>query len=234
MMSPDRRAALAAGVLFIIASVAALLASAIENPVLTGTSYLAKIAVHTSRVSAGGFLELIEAGTSVGIAIALYPVLRKRSEALAVGAVTLRAVEAAMYAVGGVITLSMLYLARQDPTALGGGEVRAIGDALTGVHQNAILAGALAYMTGALMYYWVFWRSRLVPRWLSGWGIVAEVPLLAACLLAAFGHSPVTSYTILAAPIAVQEYVLAAWLIFRGFAPSATQPDTLTGPAPAA
>jgi hypothetical protein len=135
-----------------------------------------------------------------------------------------------MYAVSGVITLSLLYLARQHApaTALSDAGMRAIGDALIGVHQSANLAGAYAYIAGALMYYSVFYRFRLVPRWLTGWGIAAELPLLTACLLATFGHTPVTSYTLLILPIAIQEYVLAAWLIFKGFTPSATQPGTLT------
>jgi hypothetical protein len=230
IMPPERRAALTAGALFIIASVAALLAGAVEHPVLTGTDYLLKIAGNPGQVAAGGLLELIEAGTSVGIAISLYPVLSKRSEGLALGAVALRTVEAAMYAVSGVITLSLLYLVRQHApaTALSDAGMRVIGDALIGVHQSATLVGAYAYIAGALMYYSVFYRFRLVPRWLTGWGIAAEFPLLTACLLATFGHTPVTSYTLLILPIAIQEYVLAAWLIFKGFTPSATQPGTLT------
>jgi hypothetical protein len=218
VMTPDRRAALTAGVLFIIASVAALLAyTVIEHPVLTGTGYLAKIAQSTGRVYAGALLELVAAGTSVGIAISLYPVLRKRSEGLAMGAVAFRALEAAMYGAGAVITLSLLYLARQHAAAPGNGGIQVIGDSLTGVRQNAILAGVFAYITGALMYYCVFYRSRLVPRWLAGWGIAAVLPMLAACLSSGFTGTPVTSYTILALPIAVQEIVLAAWLIARGF-----------------
>jgi len=235
MMSPDRRAALTAGALFIIASVAALVASAVEHPVLTGTDYLAKIAENAGRVSAGGLLEFIEAGTSVGIAVALYPVLRQRSEGLALGAVALRTLEAAMYAVSGVITLSLLYLARQHApaTALSDAGIQPIGDALTGVRQGATLAGAYAYIAGALMYYSVFYRYRLVPRWLTGWGIAAEFSLLTACLLATFGRTPVTSYTLLILPIAIQEYVVAAWLILKGFAPSAPRPGTPTGQVPA-
>ena len=103
---------------------------------------------------------------------------------------------------------------RQPPLAMAGSR---IGDALTGVRQDAILAGVFAFIPGALMYSYVLYRSRLVPRWLSGWGIAAGFPMLIACLSAAFSHTPVTSYTILILPIAVQEMVLAAWLIFRGF-----------------
>ena len=121
-----------------------------------------------------------------------------------------------MYTVGAVITLSLLTVARQyaQATALSHGGIRGIGRS-TGVREDAILAGVFAFVVGALMYYYVLYRSRLVPRWLSGWGIAAGFPILIACLLALFSHTAVTSYTILILPIAVQEMVLAAWLIFR-------------------
>ena len=63
-MAPDRRAAVTAGVLFIVATAASLLSTAVEHPVLTGTDYLTRIAENTSRVSAGGLLELVAAGRS--------------------------------------------------------------------------------------------------------------------------------------------------------------------------
>jgi hypothetical protein len=83
------------------------------------------------------------------------------------------------------------------------------------------------------MCYSVLYRTRLVPRWLSAWGIAAELPMLIACLLAAFGRTPVTSYTALVLPIAVQEIALAAWLILRGFSSPATQAPA-AGPLSAA
>jgi hypothetical protein len=224
-----------AGALLIAATAASLASSAVEHPVLAGMAILAKVPANAGRVSAGGLTELVAAAASAGIAIALYPVLRKRSEGLALGAVVFRAIEAVMYAVGAVITLSLPGVARQyaQAAAPGRGGIQAIGDALTDVRQDAILAGVLAYILGALMYYCVLYRSRLVPRWLTGWGIAAEVPMLAACLSAAFTHTAVTSYTILILPIAVQEIALAAWLILRGFGPHAAQARAVAGPAPA-
>jgi len=220
-MTPERRASVSAGVLFIAGTATSLASSAVEHPVLTGTGYLTRITENTGRVSTGGLLELLAAGASAGIAVALYPVLRARSESLALGAVVFRALEAVMYAVGAVLTLSLLTVARyyEQASGPGRGALQQIGDALTGVRDAAILAGVFAYVLGALMYYCLLYRTRLLPRWLTGWGIAAEAPMLAACFAALFGHSPVTSFTLLIVPIAVQEMVLAAWLLAKGFAP---------------
>jgi hypothetical protein len=55
----------------------------------------------------------------------------------------------------------------------------------------------------ALSYYALFYRSRLVPRWLSGWGMAGAVLLLmTACLLALFSDNSVTGYTLVILPIA--------------------------------
>jgi hypothetical protein len=93
----------------------------------------------------------------------------------------------------------------------------------------------LAFGLGALMYYWVFYRSRLVPRWLSAWGLVAITSLMASGLLVMLGLAEPMSTTqvVLALPIGVQEMVLAIWLIARGFDTRAIAAAPATASAPA-
>jgi hypothetical protein len=81
----------------------------------------------------------------------------------------------------------------------------------------------LVFGLGALMYYLVFYRSRLVPRWLSAWGLVAIASLMVSGLLVMLRLTEPMSTTqvVLALPIAVQEMVMAVWLIAKGFNPSA-------------
>lgn len=82
----------------------------------------------------------------------------------------------------------------------------------------------IVFCLGALMFYYVLYRSRLVPRWLSGWGLLAAVPYLAEGLLDMLDLvSPLsTVVTVMDLPLAAQEMVLAVWLIAKGFNPSAT------------
>jgi len=217
-MDTDRRTALMAGVLFIIATLASLVGTAIEQPVLQGTDYLT-VAGTASGLSAGAIAELVAAGTSAGIAIALYPMLRRWSSGLALGSVVFRAMEALLYTVGTVALVAITQIGRasQALDAADGRVMRAMADALMSVRQEAILAGVFAFTIGSLMYYVTFYRSRLIPRWLSGWGILAVILMLVACVLALFSGAPVQTYVPLIVPIALQEMVLAVWLIVRGF-----------------
>lgn len=86
--------------------------------------------------------------------------------------------------------------------------------------------GVLAFCTGATLYYLVCYRSQLIPRWLSVWGLAGTALGLAAGLLVLFQSIAVPSGTqvVLSLPIGVQEMVLAVWLIVKGFSPKAKAP----------
>jgi hypothetical protein len=220
-MNSTRKFAVTTGVVFIIATVAVLLAGVLV-PDLTGADYLTSLSANANQVDAGALLYLIGAFASVGIAISMYPVLKERNAGLALGSVVFRTLEAAFYMVEIVILLSLLTLGQQFTTA-GAAErtlLQAIGNSLLGVHDHAMLLAVFAFSLGAFLYYYLFFQTRLIPRWLSGWGIVAIILMLAACLLALFSGNLVTSYIPLAAPIGLQEMVLAVWLIAKGFNPS--------------
>jgi len=221
IVNSTRRTAIATGALFIVATIAALAAAALE-PALTGTDYLTGVANHPHRLAAAALLYLIAAGTSVGITIALYPLLKKINAALALGSVVFRTIEAVFYTAAVVSLLSILPLGQHLATAPTDSRapIHAIADSLLSMRDHSTLAGVFAFCVGGLMYYTLFYRSRLVPRWLSGWGMAGALLMMTACLLALFSNSPVTGYALLILPILVQELVLAVWLLGKGFSPS--------------
>lgn len=229
-MDADRKAALSAGVLFITATAASIAGTALTSPVLNGTSYLTKVSSSSNQISGGALLQLIAAFASAGIAISLYPVLKRWSASLALGSVVFRAIEAVMYTAGVVSLLSLVTLGRQFTGAAAADRpaLQVVGDSMLAVQAQAGLAGVFAFCLGAVMYYYLFYQSRLIPRWLSGWGIVAIALMLVACVLALYSHSPITGYVILALPIAVQEMVLAVWLIAKGFDSAALESPPAT------
>jgi hypothetical protein len=221
VVSSARKTSIATGALFVIATVAALAAAAVE-PALTGTGHLIGVAQHPHRLATAALLYLIAAGTSAGIAIALYPLLKKINPAVALGAVVFRTIEAVFYTAAVVSLLSILPLARQFVAAPTGdrGQLHVLAGLLLSVRDHSTLAGVFAFSAGALLYYDLLYRTRLVPRWLSGWGTAGALLMMAACLSALFSDRPVTGYTILILPIAVQELVLAGWLLVKGFNPT--------------
>ncbi len=210
------------GVIFIIATVASLVATTL-TPVQTGTDYLTQFSAHTNQVAVGALLYLVSFFASAGIAIAMYPVMKRSNAGLALGSVVFRAIEATFYMVGLVCLLSLPALGQQFTTAGAAdrASLQVIGDSLVSVHDYAALVGVFAFCLGAFMYYYLFFQSRLIPRWLAGFGIVAIILMMVACVLALFSGNLITSYIPLAFPIFLQEMVLAVWLIVKGFNPSA-------------
>ncbi len=224
-MNTTRKTAVIAGVVFIIATVAGLLAGVLEGvfgPVLTGADYLTSLSANANQVTAGALLYIIGYFASAGIAVVMYPVLKKWNAGLALGSVVFRTIEAAFYMVGLVCLLSLLTLGQQFTTAGAADRtsLQAIGGSLVSVGDHAGLLAVFAFCLGAFLYYYLFFQTRLIPRWLSGWGIAAIILMLAACVLALFSDNPVTGYILLAFPIILQEMVLAVWLIVEGFNPS--------------
>lgn len=220
----DRRTALCAGVLFITATVANVIGTGLSRSLLETPYYLVGVAHHANRVATGALLELIAAGASAGIAISLYPVLKRWGASLALGSVVFRTAEAVMYMISVVCLLSLLALSQRFTSAVPAdpASFRTAGDAFLDVREQAALVGVFAFSVGGLLYSYLFYRSRLVPRWLSGWGIGAVILMFLACLLALFRQEELTTYTILALPLGVQEMVLAVWLIAKGFSTPAT------------
>ncbi len=221
-MNTTRKIAVITGVVFIIATVTPLIAATL-TPDLTDTEYLARFFENKNQVATGALLYLIGYLACATIGVVMYSVLKQLNAGLALGSVIFRTLEAAFYLIGLVCLLSLPSLGQQL-TAVGAANrplLQAIGDSLVRVHDYAGLVGVFAFCLGALMYYTLFFQTRLIPRWLSGFGIVAIILMLTACVLSLFSGNRITSYIPLAFSILIQEMVLAVWLIVKGFNSSA-------------
>lgn len=212
--------AIAAGVLFIACSAASILSIVPLGAAVGAPVDFAKLAANDNRVVLTALIEFIWAATGMGIAIALYPVLRKFNPALALGSVAGRAVENVFVLVGALSLLGLLTVSQQAAGSAVPSSFQALGDALVAVRDwvHGFVA-LIPFGIGVFMYYVVLYRSRLVPRWLSGWGLVAVVLSVVATLYAGFtqefGFTTVNN--VLNIPMGIQEMVLAVWLIVKGF-----------------
>jgi len=234
MTSSDKTRARWVGIFFITATLAGILSAATAGPV-NATEYLAEIAGNETSVIIGALCSLIMAAAVVAIAVAAYPVLRRHGEALALGYVAARIVEAMLFILTVFSWLLLVRLSQEftgatsaDRALYGtiGGLLQSVGDWVGHVVLDVVVA-PLHY----LIFYSLLYRSRIVPRWLSAWGLIGIPAWLIAGILAMSGHDPASALpVILNLPIAVNEMVLAVWLIVKGFNTSAatTEPVAAT------
>jgi len=221
-----RKIAIIVGVLFIIATGADILSFPFLAP-MNATNYLVDVSANGGLVATGALLLFIGGAAAIGIAISLYPVLRKYNEGLALGAVGFRTVEGVLWFVSVrglllLITLSQQFVKAGAPDAsyfqtLG---VLVLAELPGGV---ATVGSGLAFSIGCLLYYIIFYRTKLVPRWISVWGLVAAILTMSSFVLTILGLiAPFSTErdVLTALPMLPQEMVLAVWLIVKGFNPS--------------
>ena len=171
-------------------------------------------------VLVGGVLEIIVGLAGIGTAVALYPVLKRQNQAVALGFVGTRIVEAsAIFA--GVVSLLTLVTLRQAGV---GAEGLVTGRALVALYERFFLGQSLMPVMNAVLLGSLLYRSRLVPRILPVLAFIAAPVLLVATLAAMFGiigrASAVAGLTSI--PIALWEFSLGVWLVVKGFNPSAS------------
>jgi hypothetical protein len=223
-MNSYRNSAIMAGVLFIIADVVGFLSLPFMGPV-NATDYLVSVSANSGLVVTGALLLFIGGVAAIGIAISLYPVLRKYNEGLAFGAVGFRIVEGLFDFVGVLGLLILITLSQQfvKAGAPDSSYFQTLGVlSVSGYHWAVNVVKLMAFSIGCLLYYIIFYRTKLIPRWLSGWGIVAGIFTILSALSVMYGLiAPFsTAQIILNLPILPQELVLAVWLIVKGFNPA--------------
>jgi hypothetical protein len=224
-METTRKLAIAAGVCYLITHVTSVAAPFLYGPILSHTDYVLGSGSAT-RVVVGAFLEIILAMGIIGTAVALFPVVKRWGEGVALGYVGLRTLEAAIIAVG-VLPLLVVVTLREQLAGAAGTDTAALvalGQSLVAVHTwTFILGPGLVCGVNTVLMASLMFRSRLVPRFIPVLGLVGG-PLVfaynAAVLFGLSAHIPAWA-AILVIPIFTWEVSLALWLIIKGFRPSA-------------
>ena len=209
-----RRTAITAGVLYLITHV-----TSIAAVVLYGGFLDAPLGPGgDTRVLVGGLCDVLLAMSVVGTAVALYPVVKRHGEGLAIGYVGLRTLEAAVI-VAGVVALLAVVTLRQS-----GAATQPVAEGLVAVRDWTFLVGpGLVCGTNTVVLAALMYRSRLVPRFIAVLGLVGG-PLVASWnLMAMFGVSDLVSAVavLFVAPVFAWEICLAVHLIAKGFRPVA-------------
>ena len=228
-MNSVKMNAMIVGVLFIIGTVTGTIAAINSSPILDAPDYLTSIAANESQIIISTFLVFLEGVACAGIGLALYPIMKKYSTGLAIGVVGFRVAEGILEILGGVFTIGLLALSQEFVKA-GAPDAtyfQTIG-AIIKAGDAWLINGAtlLLWCIGASMYYSVFYQYRLVPRWLSGWGLVGITLATISSVLVMLHVIPGFGTVQMAfmPPIFLQEMVFAVWLIAKGINSSAVAP----------
>jgi hypothetical protein len=209
------------GILFIIATAAAIVGETLLLPSIEST-FLTEAAAAETRVITGVLLEVVLAISVVGIAVMIFPVLKKQNDGMALGYVGARTLEGVLV-LGGAITALLLLTLSRDYGDTGAAGVEPLGDVLLAAREWTYWLGPmLMFSVSALILYTMLFRAQLVPSWLSIWGFIGGALLLLRAVLEMYGaefSTPVQA--LIAAPIGINEMVLALWLIVKGLNSSA-------------
>jgi len=220
-MNTNRKTAIIVGVLFITATFTTILSLVFLGSIPEAPENLINVAENKAQVIIGALLILINCAAVVGIAVMMFPILKKHNENMALGYVGARIIESVILIVLVIsilllLTLSQEYVQAATPDA---SYFQTFATLLLAASDWSDLIGIqIAFSLSALILNYSLYQSKLLPRFISVWGLIGATLLLASGLLGLFGLKIVM---LLAPPIAVQEMVLAVWLIVKGFNSSA-------------
>ena len=224
-MNSYRKTASIVGAFFLTSNIAFILGAVIFiEPTLGATDYLSLVSANRTQIVFGVLLELINGLAYLGIAVLMYPILNRRFESLALGYVCFRIIEFVMQILGDLSPLSLLTLSEEfvRAGAPGSSAYPISGAALLANRFWAFQMVSITLGLGALLLYTMLYQTRLVPRFISVWGFVGALIVLANTMLDLFGYPPGNLGVIML----LNELFLGIWLIVKGFNPSATVFDT--------
>ena len=219
-MKTYRKTAIIVGILFIFGTLSGFTGAFILGPLLGEPLDLGLVASSGSRLTFGALLILVMGLALAMVPALMFPVFRKQNEALALAYLVFRGALETMAYVASVVgflalgTLSREFMQAGAPAV---SHFQTLGALLLGGNDWVSAMTSIVFAISALMFNILLLRTKCIPRWLSVWGFAGAVAYLAEPLLFLFG----ITWEFLFFPLALQEMVMAVWLIARGFNQSA-------------
>jgi len=220
-MDSNKRIAKIVGILFITATITSSLSIWITEPVIEATNLLEAFSDKSSQISVAGLLMLVDAISVAFIAILLFPILKKKSESLALGYVGMRIMEGILFAAYVAVLLTVLFISKEY-SASNVQEVsnfKPIGQSFLILAEWTFDIGlGIVFAISAMILNYLLFRFALVPRWLSAWGFLGALVTMTIVLLKFYDIQVTEALDFI---IGIQEMVFAVWLIVKGFRESA-------------
>ncbi len=216
--SSGRKSAVITGVLLLFGLIAGICSVV---PVIDGPAYLLKASADENQVLLGACSQLLMVAAYVGVPITLYPIISKANKGLALASVAFGIVAAVFIIIGVILLLLLLTLSHEFAKvgALNGSYYQTLGGLLREARDLVNhVATTLAFVMAMFLFNCVFYQTKEIPRWLSLSGMIGSVLSIMASLLFMVRFIGLDAvYMLLNVPIALQQLVLAVWLILKGF-----------------
>ncbi len=217
-MDPNQKTVRLVGALFLIQMATAVISySVILEPILYKADFLSQLVENATMVRIAMLLDLICGVSVFGIAILLFPILKQFSERVALWYVGQRLTELVGFMISGLLLLTLLKIGRDignsgmsDATQL-----ESIAVYLRNARGNIQNISLLIYCFGAWSFYGLLYHSRLIPRLISGWGLLGVTLLFIEITSNVFGTS--IGGIMIMMPLGLNEIFLGFWLMVKGF-----------------
>ncbi|GIK37931.1 MAG: hypothetical protein BroJett011_17640 [Chloroflexota bacterium] len=195
-----------------------VLSSLVTSKPLAGVDMLDLVAAHSSQLTRGAFFFLMMGISLVAMTVFLYPIFRKDSEELALGMLLFRgALEGTGYLLATLSILALVALGNEyGASGTNSAALQSVGNVLYQFQDLMSPVHTFMFLTGTTCLYISFYRTRLIPRWLTIWGLIGVVPYFAYALLHFF-HMDTGYGFYLQMVLAPQEIVMGLWLMIAGF-----------------
>jgi len=173
-----------------------------------------KIAENPALFRANILLDMFTALGVTFLGIMLYLTMRKQDENMALTAMGFYIIEGALLAVSRMNAFSLLRYSQEYAVSAQSAELLLLGRV---AYESMDFVGntlhMLAFCFGGILFYYLLYKSGVVPRWMSLWGLVTVFPMLFGTFTQIFGYTiPFAFYL----PYVPFELVIGIWILIRG------------------
>lgn len=234
----NRTTAVIIGILFIIGTVSGIAAGVVTAPIREGSAYPLNISASETQWIVGTLFTLLMGLSLAMVPVLLYPIFKKHNQVLAFGSVLFRGIFEQVGETLLVISMFLLLTISEIYGKTGGADgsnFQILGAMLIAAGDWIQNINGIFFSVGTLMFFALFYQTRLIPRWLSGWGFLGAVLYFIAKIASMFTplHTAPdigVGVGLLLIPTAIQEMVFAVWMIVKGFNPSAIASQSVDTP----
>jgi Domain of unknown function (DUF4386) len=204
------------GALFPLGFVVYGVGNGLVNSVTGGSDFLSTTSAHQTTLVLGAFLMLLNTVVDVGKGVLFFPILEKHGRRTALAYLAALIVEVVLLDVGVLALLMIVPLSSQH--GVGAGVAQALGSLATKWNTLAFWVAEGTLAVGGIFLCALLFRTRLIPRFLGGWGVIGYGIFLAGAIAEILG---IHIGPILLIPGGLFELALGFWLLIKGFQPEA-------------